>query len=126
MEKRNNGWVHGENRLPAEADGDSAGKVFAWHVYQGVMLTHWRDFAKNSFNVYWMRVSDGAPGPWITAAERLPTKGDSDAQNCVLAKDAHGGISVTGFHQFDWNGTLQYWQRLPEPPSDYKELRKMQ
>lgn len=44
MENLNNGWIHRESRLPAETDGDSTGKVFAWHAYQGVMLTRWDDF----------------------------------------------------------------------------------
>ena len=126
MEKRNNGWIHGKSRLPEAADCDAEGKVFAWHAYQGAMLTHWSEFCKNSFNVYWMRVSDSASGPWIAAVERLPAKEDSDVLNCVLARDASGGISVTGFHQFGWNSALTHWQRLPSPPSDYKELRKMQ
>ena len=52
MENLNNGWIHRESRLPAETDGDSTGKVFAWHAYQGVMLTRWDDFPKNSFNIY--------------------------------------------------------------------------
>ena len=126
MENLNNGWIHGKCRLPDAADGDADGRVFVWHAYQGAMLTPWNDFDRNSFNVYWMRVSDGASAPWIAAVERLPTKEDSDALNCVLAKDMHDGISVTGFHQFGWNSALTHWQRLPAPPSDYKELRKMQ
>lgn len=126
MKNLNNGWIHGKYRLPDAADGDADGRVFVWHAYQGAMLTLWNEFDRNSFNVYWMRVSDGASAPWIAAVERLPTKEDSDALNCVLAKDMHDGISVTGFHQFGWNSALTHWQRLPAPPSDYKELRKMQ
>lgn len=126
MENLNNGWIHGKCRLPDAADGDADGRVFVWHAYQGAMLTPWNEFDRNSFNVYWMRVSDGASAPWIAAVERLPTKEDSDALNCVLAKDMYDGISVTGFHQFGWNSALTHWQRLPAPPSDYKELRKMQ
>ena len=125
MENLNNGWIHGKCRLPDAADGDADGRVFVWHAYQGAMLTPWNEFDRNSFNVYWMRVSDGASAPWIAAVERLPTKEDSDALNCVLAKDMHDGISVTGFHQFGWNSALTHWQRLPAPPSDYKELRRM-
>lgn len=126
MEKRNNGWIHGKSRLPDAADGDADGKVFVWHAYQGAMLTPWSAFDKNSFNVYWMRVSDGVPGPWIEAVERLPTKEDLDALDCVLSKNTRGSISVTGIHQIGWNGAFTHWQRLPAPPSDYRELRKMQ
>lgn len=125
MEKRNNGWIHGKSRLPDVADGDADGKVFVWHAFQGVMLIQWDDFTRNPFHVYWMRISEGT-GPWIPAVERLPAKEDSDALNCVLAMDGHGGIRVTGYHQFGWNSDLVRWQQLPAPPSDYKELRKMQ
>lgn len=126
MENLNNGWIHRESRLPAETDGDSTGKVFAWHAYQGVMLTRWDDFPKNSFNIYWMCLSEGIKAPWIVATERKPTKEDSDALNCVLARSSHGDISITGFHQFDWNSDLTHWLSPLLPPSDYKELRKMQ
>ena len=125
MEKRNNGWIHGKSRLPDAADGDADGKVFVWHAFQGVMLIQWDDYAKNSFYVCWMRISEGT-GPWIPAVEGLPAKEDSDALNCVLAMDRHGDIRVMGYRQFEWNGDLVRWQRLPAPPSDYRELRKMQ
>lgn len=126
MDNRNNGWIHKDSRLPAEADGDAGGNVIVWHAYQGAMLSQWHAFTKNSFNVYWMRVSDGITSPWINATEREPTKEDSDALNCVLAKDGHGEISITGFHQFAWNRDLTHWLPLPLPPTDYKILRKMQ
>lgn len=116
MERKINGWIHRESRMPAEADGDSTGKVFAWHVYQGVILTRWDDFAKISFNVYWMRISEGINDPWIAVTERKPTKKDSDAHNCVLAKSSHGDVSITGFHQFEWNSDLTHWLHLPLPP----------
>ena len=89
------------------------------------MLNHWNDFEKNSFNVYWMRIEDGIVWPWINAMEKLPAKEDADAQNCVLSLNGHGEISITGYHQFGWNSGLLYWQRLPAPPSDYKELRRI-
>ena len=125
MENRNNGWIHKNNRLPKAEDGDADGKVLVWHAYQGVMLTDWLACSKNPFCVYWMRTRDGI-GQWTKATDRLPVEDDTDAQNCVLVKDRYGSISVTGWHQFNWNSTLTHWQRLPAPPGDYRELRKMQ
>jgi hypothetical protein len=124
-EERNNGWIHGKSRLPTEADGDGSGKVMVWHAYQGAMLCRWDEYSKNPFFFYWMPVSDATDKPWIKAAEKGPTKGDADALNCVLAKDRHDDISVTGWHQFGWNNTLVCWLPLPGPPSDYIELRRM-
>lgn len=126
MENRNNGWIRGESRLPCEADGDKNGKVLAWHAYQGAMMCRWDYYTKNQFHVYWMPIADATARPWIVAAERLPTEEDADALNCVLAKDDQGEISVTGWHQFGWNNALSHWQRLPEPPGDYRELRRME
>jgi hypothetical protein len=118
---KNNGWTHRDSRMPRAADGGEYGKVYAWHAFQNAMIVRWREFRQNPFHVYWMRV----PETWIDAADRKPTKADSDAQDCVLAKDRRGDIRVTGYHQFDVDGDLTQWQILPAPPSDYKALKKM-
>ena len=125
MELRNNGWIPGSAIYPCETDGDKSGKIFVWHAYQGVMLVGWDEYGCNPFHVYWMRVSDGT-GTWIDASVRAPRKQDSDALNCVLARNVHGEILVTGYHQFLWNSDLTHWQRLPDAPGDYKALRQMQ
>lgn len=120
-----NGWIRRSDRLPAQEDGDSQGRVFVWHVYQGVMLAPWNEFLNNSFHAYWMPLADDPHSTWINAAEKLPTKQDADALNCVLARSVHGENMVTGYHQFGLNRTLVLWKRLPDPPSDHRELRKM-
>lgn len=122
--QRNNGWIHRDVQLPTHDDGNANGLLFAWHVYQGVLLCHWNDFVKNRFNVYWMRIADDTADPWMDAMEKFPTKEDADMMNCVLAKNCYDEISVTGYHQFSQNSTLSHWKRLPTPPSDYRELRK--
>lgn len=93
MENLNNGWIHRESRLPAETDGDSTGKVFAWHAYQGVMLTRWDDFPKNSFNIYWMCLSEGikARGSWQRKESRprkIATHSTASWQGAAMATSA--------------------------------------
>lgn len=107
--------------MPCAEDGDISGRVFAWHAYQGAILTRWSDFEKNAFHLCWMPVSDGAPGQWIAVDERLPTEEDADAQNCVLSMDTHGDIRTTEFRQFGRNADLLRWQRLPAPPDGIRK-----
>lgn len=125
METQNSRWIHGKSRLPSKADGDTSGKVLVWHAFQGAMLTRWNEYSSNRFNVYWMPLSALDSCPWICAMEKPPTKDDADMLNCVLIKDRFGNILITGYHQFTWNSMLTHWRRLPEPPSDAKELRQM-
>lgn len=125
METRNNGWIHRKSRLPGEADGDQNGKVLAWHAFQDAIVVRWDQFPQNHFHVYWMPIADLDDRLWIRAMERLPTVDDADKLNCVLVLDQRGQISVTGYHQLTSNRSLMRWRRLPEPPSDAKELRKM-
>lgn len=124
MEKRNNGWISVKDRRPAQDDGDEYGYVFVWHVYQGVMLTAWNRIS-NQFYAYWMPTKYITAGIWIKATERKPTKADADILNCVLARNSHDGIRVTGWHQFEEASTFTEWLPLPEPPSDFRALRKM-
>ena len=61
-------------------------------------------------------------GGWIDASEIKPTKNDADAQHCVLAWHRYNGCMIIGWWQFKENKLLLYWQRLPRPPIDYREL----
>lgn len=123
--KRNNGWIHIKSRLPEEADGGIYGKVLVWHAFQDAMLVKWDQITGNRFHVYWMPLSDLDNTPWINAMEKPPTEGDADKLRCVLVLDQQGNVSVTGYHQFQWNHTLTHWRPLPGPPSNAKELRQM-
>lgn len=123
MDSPNSGWISVKDRLPAQEDGDEYGYVFVWHAYQGVMLTAWNQF-RNRFYAYWMPTKHITADLWIKATERKPTKADADTLNCVLAKNTHEGIKVTGWHQFDLDSAFTEWLPLPEPPSDFRELRK--
>lgn len=123
--RRNNGWIHRNSRLPRVEDGGEHGQVLVWHAFQDAVLARWDQFTANRFHVYWMPLSDLDDMSWINAMEIPPREEDADKLNCVMALDAQGHISVTGYHQFRWNKTLLYWRKLPGPPSDAKRLREM-
>lgn len=108
-------WNRNDFRLPDSTDGDAAGKIFAWHVYQGVMLIRWDEYGRNRFFAGWMRMADGT-GAWIDAQERAPTRADADVHSCILARTVYGETIVTGYHQIGYNGAITHWQRLPEGP----------
>ena len=55
---------------------------------------------------------------WISAAERLPTKEDADAQGCVIAWHRYNGVMVTGWHQFGRNQFYTHWAPPLPPPKD--------
>lgn len=126
MENLNNGWDSQGEPSACRDRRRSTGKVLCVARLSGCDAYTMGRFPQELVNIYWMRLSEGIKAPWIVATERKPTKGDSDALNCVLARSSHGDISITGFHQFDWNSDLTHWLSPPLPPSDYKELRKMQ
>lgn len=109
-----------------EADGDENGKIFAWHAFQGVMLTRWDRLKENRFHVYWMPICAETDEKWIARETRLPTSDDADAYGCVLVRDCYNGNRITGWRQLASDGGITVWQRLPDPPSDYKSLITMQ
>ncbi len=122
----NEGWIPCGEKQPVEADGDENGKIFVWHALQGVLLTRWNRLAENRFYVYWMPILPATKDRWISWKTRLPTEADADIFGCVLVWDCRAGNRITGWHQLTSNGGITTWQRLPDPPSDYQSLRKMQ
>lgn len=52
-------WIPTEERMPAQADGDSQGCVLAYHEYQGVLVMGWHRVRDNRFVKAWARTPDG-------------------------------------------------------------------
>lgn len=125
MDARNNGWIHRDVRLPGEKDAGADGMIMAWHAYQEAMLTRPNAFLKNKYYVYW-RTTESITTPWINTAEKEPTKEDGDTFHCVLAKSERGETRIAHYHQFANASDLICWTHLPPPPSDYRELRRME
>lgn len=46
-------WINAESRPPTAADADEWGCVLVWHIYQGPMITSWRQVEKNCFMTHW-------------------------------------------------------------------------
>ena len=115
----NNGWKD-ISTCPCGDKPEDARMVLVWHVFQGFIVCSTRDAPENRFNVYWRE----PPEEWIDPHDRLPTKDDADEQNCVLIVDSHGEMRVTGWHQIQDTESAMKWAARPEPPSDYKILRR--
>ena len=49
------GWISREERLPGPEDADAMNCVAAWHLYQGFMVTGWRNVRDNKLFSDWMR-----------------------------------------------------------------------
>ena len=57
MKEQNNAlWVERNDRLPTEIDGDAQGCILAYHVHNGVMMTHWALVEHNRFMSHWRHV----------------------------------------------------------------------
>lgn len=46
-------WIKAEERPPTSADADEWGCVLVWHMYQGPMITGWRQVENNCFMTHW-------------------------------------------------------------------------
>lgn len=42
------------DRQPTQDDADEYGCVIVWHLFQGVMITGWRNAANGMYNTHWM------------------------------------------------------------------------
>lgn len=111
------GWIGIKNSPIAAWDGP----VIVWHVYSGVMVKQRVHAVENRFITHWREVNDEA---WISVEERLPTREDADAYDCVISRDVWGGISMAGWRRFHIETGFAAWQHPPGPPENYRELQK--
>lgn len=105
-------WT-GIEECPIEAGIDPEATILVWHIYQGVMTIPCGKYGSNPLFTHWRRPD--ARG-WIRREERLPEERDSDAQHCVIARDAWGDITMAGWHRFAGDGDFTHWQHPPGPP----------
>ena len=47
-------WISMKDRKPENEDADDYGCVLVWHLYQGVMLTGWRNACNGVYHTHWM------------------------------------------------------------------------
>ena len=52
-------WIDKEKRLPRAKDGDAQGCVIGWHIYQGCIITGWRNAKQSAFISHWMECPEG-------------------------------------------------------------------
>ena len=105
-------WTGIENS-PLEAGLDPESEILVWHVYQGALVEKCARYRANQFYTHWARINNRA---WISTAERRPGPDDTDVQNCVIARDRWGNVSVVGWHRFEIGNEFVQWQHPPAPP----------
>lgn len=113
-----NGWI-GLHDGPIAA-GDVP--IIVWHVHQGVMVFKRESVNSNRFLSHWREIDNAA---WIDARVQKPTKQDADALDCVISLNEWGEVSTAGWHRFEHETDLIYWQHPPDPPVNFSELRNM-
>jgi len=110
------GWI--DLSISPIAAGDAP--IIVWHVYSGVMVEQRDRATMNRFITHWQEIDAGA---WIDVMERMPTKDDADAYDCVISQDKWGNIGMAGWHRFEREPYLIRWQHPPDPPYNFRELR---
>lgn len=110
----NDGWKDFKDHPVTEAKHR---RILVWHVFQGALVCLTRFVESNSFNVRWREL----PEDWIKTSDRLPDQEDADFFNCVIARERTGAVYITGYHDVT-ERVFEAWQRVPDPPKDYKEL----
>lgn len=115
----NNGWKD-ISTCPTAEKPEDAPRVIVWHVFQGAIVYNAAKVRDNRFNVYWQE----PPETWIDPHDRLPTKEDADEQSCILIIDRHGELRVRGWHQVQSAEDVLKWAPRPDPPENYRELRR--
>ena len=119
--------VRGDNWIPVDRAPALAGirpdeTVLVWHTYHGALAERADRTRANRYYTHWQEIGDG----WIATARRLPGPDDADEFNCVLAMDTLGETRVAGWHRIVEYGEFLCWQRLPDPPQRYREMRRHQ
>lgn len=108
---------------PILAGIDQMAPVLFWHAFQGALVDVCVACYDNRFYTHWRTIDDSA---WIKSADRLPTIDDADActQRCVIAENTHGDVRTIGWFNLNRQNGWTRWQRIPDPPQGYQELRK--
>lgn len=114
------GWTAFEEREPEEADC-LYGFLLIFHVFRGVVAEPWERRHDTPMYTQWKPIPRRG---WIAAAERMPTKEDSDVMRCILARSETDGFRVTGWHQIEHNAHYTHWMPTPAPPERAAEYRK--
>ena len=55
-------WIDMTSRKPTQADADEYGCVMVWHLFQGAMITGWRNAANGTYITHWQRTPDAPDG----------------------------------------------------------------
>lgn len=103
---------------PEVLEGD---QILVWHALQGAFVCRAEEWKKNRFFQCWKRIPKTE---WILSAERKPNAMDGDGNRCVMVRYQDGRCRITGWHQYQHDNSWDAWQRTPEPPEGYLEMRK--
>lgn len=55
-------WIDMSARKPTQDDADEYGCVIVWHLFQGVMITGWRNAASGIYHTHWQKTPDAPEG----------------------------------------------------------------
>ena len=72
MQRRSEGeivameWILMQDRKPDENDADEWGCVIVWHLFNGAMITGWRNAVNGTYYSHWMHT----PTPPINAEQQ--------------------------------------------------------
>lgn len=115
---KDSGWIpNTQSPIAAGIAPDAA--ILIWHVFQGVMVGKCEEWKNNRFFSHWKTVGTD----WVSAKDRKPRREDADVYSCVISRNEHGEVGIAGWHRFEREPALMYWQSPPEPPADFRELR---
>lgn len=108
------------NECPFPRKDEERHIILAWHVFNGTMVTDTKSIRKNRFFMLWQET----PWAWVDVKEREPGREDADGSGRVLILDKFGNIRLKSWRQWPFAENVDRWQRLPEAPENFEELRK--